>query len=417
MTSESFPLPKKYLDSFSSLLSVDNELNLVRETGLSLAIGIERLPIISPSVVPNHLKKTAASYLGNIDEWGEIFSLFKYNILYSTLPLYGLLNAKQPYASYEQGTLRLIANNNNLTYDLAGMAYAESAAIFVTNADYILSEKKLELDNKKIIYIPHGFDLNSFDRFLVKHRVERDKQMVRFIAPARHTWATGEEGNCKGNDLIVRAALAVKLNTNCKFIITFVNYGQDVAATKQLIHDLGVEECFEWIGSQTKEQLWAIYLNSHAVLDQFVIPAIGAIGVESLALGVRLINADNGSLKIFFDEQPPLLTANTVDEISKQLQFVIADPDDSAQLGLAAKEWFRRRHHELQLLKGLKRGLRLIDAAYEKQDSKYIEKFRYSRIRHAIKHTKNWYCWCSFSFQKLSQFLGLLPKLFFIKNR
>ena len=186
-----------------------------------------------------------------------------------------------------------------------------------------------------------------------------------FIAPARHTWLTGDKANHKGNDIIVRAAsIVIEQHPNVEFVIKFVNYGEDVTQTKSLIKELSLDPYFEWIETQTKEQLWTRYLESHAVIDQFIIPAIGAIGVESLALGCRLINADNGSLAGFFEEQPPLLSANTPAELAARILEVIDDPEDAQGIGEKAKAWFRVRHSNEQLEKQLLTGIKRLDEAY-----------------------------------------------------
>lgn len=167
-----------------------------------------------------------------------------------------------------------------------------------------------KFDVQKIVYIPHGFDDNSCTNFLNGFKKsKRKKDIIKFFAPARHDWVNGDDGNSKGNEIIVKAAKKLVEGGKTNFLVTMLEYGSDVQATKNLIQQLDLETYFEWKPTMTREELWSFYLNSDAVLDQFYIPAIGQIGVEFLALGSRLINADNGSITKFFGYKSPILAA------------------------------------------------------------------------------------------------------------
>ena len=102
-------------------------------------------------------------------------------------------------------------------------------------------------------------------------------------------------------------------------------------------------------------------MSSHAILDQFFIPAIGQIGVECLALGRRIINSDNGSLAKFFGEQPPLLSANSVEEIAVAMETIINDPLDTVGYGAAARKWFCKYHSKQSLTDKMRQTIKLLD--------------------------------------------------------
>jgi glycosyltransferase involved in cell wall biosynthesis len=94
-----------------------------------------------------------------------------------------------------------------------------------------------------------------------------------------------------------------------------------------------------------KQDLWKRYLTSHAVVDQFLTPAIGGVAFEAMALGRRVVTAlDPVVTEEFFGERPPVLVAHAPEEIAAALCRVAADPADEAGLGEAARDWFRRYH-------------------------------------------------------------------------
>jgi glycosyltransferase involved in cell wall biosynthesis len=122
-------------------------------------------------------------------------------------------------------------------------------------------------------------------------------------------------------------------------------WGRDLAASKALVAELGVHDCVTWMPALRKTQLWDAYLTAHAVLDQFVTPAIGGVAFESMALGRRVITAlDVDAATRFFGGAPPLHAASDPVEIADAMEAVIRDPEDAAGLGARAQEWFASRH-------------------------------------------------------------------------
>ena len=140
-------------------------------------------------------------------------------------------------------------------------------------------------------------------------------------------------------------ALAVTRDEGLDWRACFVRWGRDVAASEALLAELGLGDRIEWIDPIRKRQLWSRYLASHAVLDQFMAPAIGGVTFEAMALGRRVITAlDVPTAAAFFGAEPPLYAAWSIEEIAGAIRRVVLDPDDDHGLGQAAQEWFRRQH-------------------------------------------------------------------------
>ena len=75
-----------------------------------------------------------------------------------------------------------------------------------------------------------------------------------------------------------------------------------------------------------KQDLWRAYCTSHAVLDQFILPALGGVGFEALTLGCRLITrTDQETLGHFFGAAPSVLPAATINEVARSMESVIEE--------------------------------------------------------------------------------------------
>lgn len=281
-----------------------------------------------------------------IPYWDCIRSFFDFQIFYGSHALLASLSIRRkPYAAYEHGTIRSIPFQDNDFGRLVKHAYENANIVMITNADYFYANNKLNFDKQKIVYIPHGFDDNSCIDFLNKFKKSTDKNdIIKFFAPSRHDWVNGNDGNSKGNEIIVKAVKKLVDDRQINFLVTMLEYGNDVQATKNLIEQLELNDYFEWKPTMIRKELWSFYLNSNAVLDQFYIPAIGQIGVETIALGVRLINADDGSMTKFFGEKSPILSANTPEEVAKLMMNIMADPNDKLGVGDYGRAWFARNH-------------------------------------------------------------------------
>src|SRR5437879_1905853 len=94
-----------------------------------------------------------------------------------------------------------------------------------------------------------------------------------------------------------------------------------------------------------KQDLWRAYCTSHAVLDQFILPALGGVGFEALTLGCRLITrTDQETLGHFFGAAPSVLPAATINEVARSMESVIDDTGDRAGIGAAGQVWIDKWH-------------------------------------------------------------------------
>ncbi|MGY4472598.1 glycosyltransferase [Bradyrhizobium sp. USDA 3364] len=278
--------------------------------------------------------------------FGDILSHYDIIQGYAIDGLIPMMNGVKNFCCYEHGTLREIPFENNLVGLVCRISFQRAPAAFVTNSDVLPSVERLRLRKDRVFYLPHAFDNHKLHTFREAHLELRSPTSgpVTFFSPSRHHWKRGNSSWQKGNDVLIRAAAEVA-RERADFRLVFVEWGQEVTDSKELIEELGLSKLVEWVPTMSKRELWQRYCVSHAVVDQFVVPALGGVGFETMALGVRLISAiDRQQTALFFGQEPPLLAASNVAECAARMREVIQDPHDSQGRGPAASQWMSTFH-------------------------------------------------------------------------
>ncbi len=278
--------------------------------------------------------------------WKPVFDLYDVVQAYATYPIIPFLAGTAAFTAYEHGTLRDIPFEDSAVGRVTALGYREAPAVFVTNADDLDAARRLAVPDERIIALPHAVDTNKLFDFAATHThisIAPESELTLF-APARHDWTDGFTSQLKGNDRIVRA-VGLCRERGTRLTVIFVDWGRHVDDTKRLIADLGLDDSFAWIAPLRKKALWRRYLASHAVVDQFVMDAIGGVAFEAMALGRRVITALNHDVnEQFFGQAPPLLAARSPEEIAQAFDAIHDDPGDLAGAGNKAREWVARFH-------------------------------------------------------------------------
>ncbi|OKO67424.1 glycosyltransferase [Bradyrhizobium sp. NAS96.2] len=255
------------------------------------------------------------------------------------------INGFKNYTCYEHGTLREVPFEKSYNGILCSASYKNAAFSFVTNSDVLPSVKRLKLKRERTVYLPHAFDDEKISTFRAKLKIPvRDAKVTTFFSPTRHHWHAAPASMQKGNDLFLRAAAQVA-QTDRDFRIILVEWGVDVHRSKELIRELGIEDMVSWIPSLNKAELRQLYCSSDVVVDQFMIPAMGGVTFEAMALGCRVItNLDEAQSAEFFGAAPPCLAADSIESCAARIFEVLADPLDDDGRGDAARLWFEKCH-------------------------------------------------------------------------
>jgi glycosyltransferase involved in cell wall biosynthesis len=283
-------------------------------------------------------------YLHNMGYIGPL--LQRYDIIqgYSIDGIWPLLAGK-PYAAYEHGTLRSLPFENSKVGRIAALCFGLADQVMVTNLDCLASADRLGLGADQVIALPHAFDDQRLRSFAIANVDLRPPiERLRLFTPTRQDWREGDLNLAKGNDKFIRAA-AQCINEGIDLEIIAVRWGRDVQASIDLVAELGVTEKFNWVEPMRKEDLWRAYLTSHAVIDQFELPAFGGVTFEALALGRRVVTSvDLVAAKRFFGEVTPFYAASSLREIIAALREIAADPNDTAGMGERAMDWIANYH-------------------------------------------------------------------------
>lgn len=277
--------------------------------------------------------------------WSGVLGQYDIVQAYSTDGIIPLACGITDYIAYEHGTLREIPFEATTQGRLCRTSYTSAAKVLVTNTDVLPSVERLGIPPERVVYLPHAFNDSKLRAFRDAHpELSPPKDGVRIFSPTRHHWREGDGSWLKGNDVLLRAAARLAAEGR-GFTLVLVEWGQEVAHSKALIDELGLAGHVRWVPTMTKAELWAAYCQSHAVVDQFVLPAIGGVGFETLALGRRLITRiDEPTLARFFGACPPIMNAGSVDEAEHCLRRILDDPDDKAGIGAAGRDWIRDYH-------------------------------------------------------------------------
>lgn len=261
-----------------------------------------------------------------------------------------MVNGIGRYVCYEHGTLRELPFEDSLTGILCREAYLSAPWSFVTNSDVLSSVARLGLDPRRVVNLPHAFNDQKLRDFRAGYPELRPPEGPPILfSPTRQHWVDRNRSLTKGNDIMFRAAGRLACE-GVNFQLVLVEWGQDVAASKALIADLGFADRVVWVPPMQKRELWTRYCTSHAVLDQFSLPALGGVGFETMALGRRLITAlDRPQCDTFYGKAPPCLDAQTEEECVAKMRQIVADPHDTAGLGEAAAQWIED-YHSAQLI-------------------------------------------------------------------
>jgi glycosyltransferase involved in cell wall biosynthesis len=290
-------------------------------------------------------------YAYRAEAWRDLVACYDVVQGYATDAAVPLLAGHPSWAAYEHGTLRTLPFEATPRGRVCALSYRLAPAVFVTNSDVLPAARRLGLAPEQTVYLPHAVESDKLERFAEQHReLAPPRDTVVLFSPTRHDWVDGDPLWSKGNDRFLRAVADVA-GAHPRLRVVLVEWGRHVSESRRLVEELGIADLVEWIEPLRKRGLWARYLQSHAVVDQFVAPAMGSVAFESLALGRRVVSAlDDATSTAFFGVRPPLLDCRDEESIADRLRQVLADPHDEARIGAASRDWFSRYHSTERIL-------------------------------------------------------------------
>jgi hypothetical protein len=152
----------------------------------------------------------------------------------------------------------------------------------------------------------------------------------------------------KNSDWLIQGlAEFVRKRSEARPLLTLVEYGPDVNATKRLIFELGVSDFVQWLPRMSRRELMLCLSASDAGVGEFYMqPGLlwGGTGWEVLASGKPLLQAFNFSAAeykaAFGHAPPPLLDVKSAAQVSGHLEALYQDPQMGRAMGRTALGWF-----------------------------------------------------------------------------
>lgn len=264
---------------------------------------------------------------------------------------YPLIAQNPAWCAYEHGTIRDIPFEDTDQGKLCRNIYQTAPVVFITNSDCLEAAEKLNIPSERIYPIPHAFDSHKAAAFRKKWKKALSTHSVpTFFAPARHHWRNGFKTWLKGNDQIIYAFSQLN-RLGKEFKLIFVEWGQEVSLSKELIRDEGLEEKVQWVSPMTKAELWKQYLQSDMIIDQLVLPALGSVGFETLSMGKPLIShIDELVLEKFFGVPPPLINVKNAQDIVDACLPLFENREFYKDLGEKASLWIDHYHSSERII-------------------------------------------------------------------
>lgn len=250
-------------------------------------------------------------------------------------------------------------------------AYKKATAIAATtaakpNERALLS---LGLDKRRLVPgIPLAIDLNSFKRTsewskLLPSSVRSNDFLVFF--PSRMMMKNSPThiftGQWKASEVGIigfkhfRDSLPSNSQQRCWLLIPDRVLSDDLQQAKELVRELGIEENVVWVAGAeeqglTRQEMIPLYSSASATMDDFGAGWFGSVFVEAMACESPVVTFVSEA-RMASAGNPPILTAQTADEVANQLLKLHRDRELVGTLGRESREWVGSHHGE-QAIRG-----------------------------------------------------------------
>jgi glycosyltransferase involved in cell wall biosynthesis len=279
--------------------------------------------------------------------WTKLLGHYDLAVGYATNGVFPML-AGVPYVAFEHGTIRNIPFEPTTQGRLCALVYRLAGQTFITNCDSQQSAERLGL--KRYRFVPHPINEDphpTADPAAIRRDL-RAKLASDFIVfhPARQHWSVERDTSWdKGNDILIEGFARFVREVNPKAGAVFVEWGQTLQQSKNLLSDRGIADRVLWIAPQPASRMNAHVAACDALADQFCIGAFGSTMPRGLMLGTpNLIYLNESAHRWCMPEMPPVLNTRTPDDVFAALKRLYQDPNYSRQVADAGKAWYAKYH-------------------------------------------------------------------------
>ena len=224
----------------------------------------------------------------------------------------------------EHGTIRTQVWRSNYLSRTIRTGYASADAIIVTNQDSLAQARRLTQDRQLLLTSPHPARFDDLPSLRNDRLGALGDLPLRVLVPARQKLPSPNESG-KGNSYVFEAIRALKNSgSSLRFVVPL--WGDDIEASLDTVHRLGIEDRIDWSPLLSRPKLKAEMASSLAVIDQFIDPAYGAVSSDALAIGTPVLTAHLCSADVeAWGSCAPVRKVSGAEDLVRELQILERD--------------------------------------------------------------------------------------------
>lgn len=150
------------------------------------------------------------------------------------------------------------------------------------------------------------------------------------------------ESSAKNIDHLIKGfAQYVKKTNNKNVLLAMIEYGNDVAISKDLIKKLGIEQQVKWYPKMYRKDLMYLISNVDICTGEFnhSFLTFGTV-IEAMCMGKTVINYRIDELyEDAYDELYPSLVAREPEQIRDAIEYAVDHPEEIADMGAKCRLW------------------------------------------------------------------------------
>lgn len=273
----------------------------------------------------------------------------------AALENFDIVNAYGPYNAFlpspsgnlistEHGTLRDFTRAWHVMSKSSRRAYSLSKAILVTNQDNLATANSLVRDGTARVYaMPHPSNIagpidQALPQEICQHLTSMDPRLL-VLAPARHSSASNVDRGKGLNHLYEAIEKSIAQGLGVRFLL--IEWGDQARQVRMRLSDLESEGYVTWLPLVSRPGLTQIMKSVQCVIDQFLIPAYGGVGLDALRNGTVLLSRSDPNLdRQFFGEAAPVIDIRSSRDVIDALRTLTTDRDYAAELAMHGQSWF-----------------------------------------------------------------------------
>lgn len=262
----------------------------------------------------------------------------------------------KPYIAFEHGTIRNLPFESSFNGYLAKSVYTEADRVYISNCDNIEAAEKMEIENYDFCPHPITERLDSSSEKADKIRktfCERRDADFLILHPSRQHWhiAGNNTDWDKRNHVLYMAFAWFLRQVNPKALLICVDVGQHVQKSKAFIASLGITDRVVWISAKPHIEFMRYIQAADVIADQFGAPGIGGIPPKAMMVGKPVITkSDDKIYEWCFDMMPPILKADTEEDVLEQLTRLYTDKEFANQVSKECVKWYQQEYSNQRIL-------------------------------------------------------------------